>query len=53
MAVDVRGVCTLMQAFDMPTSLRFYRDVLGFEIMGTNDDDVGDNVDWDVDGAYR
>jgi catechol 2,3-dioxygenase-like lactoylglutathione lyase family enzyme len=45
-AIDVRGVCTLVQVFDMPTSLRFYRDVLGFEVIGTNDDTAGDRVDW-------
>ena len=46
MAIDVRGVCTLVLVFDMPTSLRFDRDVLGFEVVATNDDDAGDNVDW-------
>lgn len=46
MAIDVRGVCTLVLVFDMPTSLKFYRDVLGFEVVGTSDDDAGDNVDW-------
>jgi glyoxylase I family protein len=45
-AIDVRGVCTLVLVFDMPTSLKFYRDVLGFEVIATNDDDAGDNVDW-------
>jgi glyoxylase I family protein len=44
--IDVRGVCTLVLVFDMPTSLKFYRDVLGFEVISTNDDDAGDNVDW-------
>ena len=34
MAIEVRGVCTLLQVIDMPTALRFYRDVLGFEIVG-------------------
>ena len=34
MPIDMRGVCPLMQVFDMPTSVRFYRDVLGFEIVG-------------------
>ena len=33
MSIEVRGVCTLIQVFDMPTSVRFYRDVLGFEIV--------------------
>jgi len=46
LAIDVRGVCTLVLVFDMPTSLKFYRDVLGFEVVATNDDDAGDNVDW-------
>ncbi len=35
MALVVRGLCPLLQAFDMPRSLRFYRDVLGFEIHET------------------
>ncbi|HEX7237654.1 MAG TPA: VOC family protein [Gammaproteobacteria bacterium] len=46
MAIDVRGVCTLVLVFDMPTSLKFYRDVLGFEVVGTSDDAAGDSVDW-------
>jgi catechol 2,3-dioxygenase-like lactoylglutathione lyase family enzyme len=33
MALDVRGVTTLLQVYDMPTSVRFYRDVLGFEMV--------------------
>jgi glyoxylase I family protein len=45
-AVDVRGVCTLILVFDMPTSLKFYRDVLGFKVVATNDDGAGDDVDW-------
>jgi glyoxylase I family protein len=32
MPIDMRGLCPLIQVFDMPTSLRFYRDVLGFEV---------------------
>jgi uncharacterized glyoxalase superfamily protein PhnB len=32
--MDFRGVAPLLQVFDMPTALRFYRDVLGFEITG-------------------
>jgi catechol 2,3-dioxygenase-like lactoylglutathione lyase family enzyme len=30
--LDLRGVCTLLQVFDMPRSVQFYCDVLGFEI---------------------
>lgn len=36
MALDVRGVTTLLQVYDMPTSIRFYRDVLGFEVVTTS-----------------
>ena len=32
MSIELRGLCPLIQVFDMPTSLRFYRDLLGFEI---------------------
>lgn len=33
MSIELRGLCPLIQVFDMPTSLRFYRDLLGFEIV--------------------
>ena len=36
MAVEVRGVCPLLQVYDMPTSVRFYRDTLGFEVVATS-----------------
>ncbi len=36
MAIEVRGLTPLVQVYDMPTSLRFYRDLLGFEIMSTS-----------------
>jgi len=45
MAVHVQGVCALLQVFDMPTSIRFYRDVLGFEVVETSEQ-VGDHFDW-------
>lgn len=45
MSVDVRHVCTLLQVFDMPTSVRFYRDILGFEIVETSPRD-DDQFDW-------
>jgi len=28
MALKVQGVCPLLEVFDMPTSIRFYRDLL-------------------------
>ena len=36
MAIDVRGVCPLLQVYDMPTSVRFYCDTLGFELVTTS-----------------
>ena len=32
MAIDVRCATTLIQVFDMPTSLAFYCDILGFQV---------------------
>lgn len=45
MSIEVEGVCTLLQVFDMPASVRFYRDVLGFEI-GETSQREGDQFDW-------
>ena len=36
MALDVRGLTPLLQVYDMPTSVRFYRDALGFEVVSTS-----------------
>ena len=35
MALDVRGLTPLLQVYDMPDSIRFYRDLLGFEVVST------------------
>jgi catechol 2,3-dioxygenase-like lactoylglutathione lyase family enzyme len=45
-AIEVRSVCTLILVFNMPTALRFYRDVLGFEVKATSDSAAGDAADW-------
>ncbi len=48
MAIEVQGVTPLVQVFDMPRSIGFYRDLLGFAITGkskTKSDDP-DDVDW-------
>ena len=45
MSIEVRSVCALLQVFDMPTSARFYRDVLGFEVVQTSPRE-GDQFDW-------
>ncbi len=36
MAIDVRGLTPLIQVYDMPTSIHFYRDVLDFEVVSTS-----------------
>jgi glyoxylase I family protein len=36
MTLDVRGLAPLLQVYDMPTSIRFYRDLLGFEVVMTS-----------------
>ena len=45
MSIVVNGVCALLQVFDMPASVRFYRDILGFEIVTTSPRE-GDQFDW-------
>jgi catechol 2,3-dioxygenase-like lactoylglutathione lyase family enzyme len=45
MSIEVRGVCALLQVFDMPASVRFYRDVLGFEVVQSSARE-GDQFDW-------
>ena len=45
MSIEVRGVCPLLQVFDMPTSVRFYRDVLGFPVVSSSPR-RGDQFDW-------
>lgn len=42
--MDIHGVAPLLQVFDMPRAIRFYRDVLGFEVWGTSR--PGDYCDW-------
>ena len=42
--MDIHGVAPLLQVFDMPTAIRFYRDVLGFQVWSTSE--PGDNCNW-------
>jgi glyoxylase I family protein len=46
MALDVRGATPLFFVYDMPTSVRFYRDLLGFEIVTTSPALGEDHFDW-------
>ena len=36
MAIEVRGLAPLLEVFDMPTSIAFYRDMLGFQVVSTS-----------------
>ena len=36
MALDLRGLVPLLQVYDMPTSIAFYRDKLGFAVVSTS-----------------
>jgi len=44
MTLRIGRFATLLQVFDMPTSLAFYRDVLGFEVV--SDVPPDDHCDW-------
>jgi glyoxylase I family protein len=44
MTIDIRGLAPLLQVFDMPTSIHFYRDLLGFEVVITSR--PGEHFDW-------
>jgi glyoxylase I family protein len=46
MAVEIKGMTPLLQVFDMATSLKFYCDVLGFEIITTDDNTTAPNHNW-------
>jgi catechol 2,3-dioxygenase-like lactoylglutathione lyase family enzyme len=44
MTLTIGGLCPLLQVFDMPTSIAFYRDVLGFDVVSPVPE--GDQCDW-------
>ena len=44
MPIKVQGMTPLIEVFDMPTSVAFYRDVIGFEVVMQSS--PGDNFDW-------
>lgn len=46
MPIDMQGLCPLIQVFDMPTSIRFYRDLLGFEVISSSPPRSPDDCDW-------
>ena len=44
--IEIRGPAPLLQVFDMPTSISFYRDKLCFGIAGQSQSEMGDDCDW-------
>ena len=46
MGIKVEGAAPLIQVFDMPRSVAFYRDVLGFEVVETSPPRGPDDFDW-------
>ena len=36
MSLEITGLCPLLQVYDMPTSIHFYRDLLAFEVITTS-----------------
>ncbi len=45
MAISINGIAPLIQVFDMPVSLAFYRDKLGFKVIEPNPL-TNDDCDW-------
>ena len=46
MGIQAEGLTPLIQVFDMPRSVAFYRDVLGFEVVATSPPRGPDDFDW-------
>jgi glyoxylase I family protein len=44
LSIPIQGLVPLLEVFDMPRSIAFYRDVLGFEVVSTSE--PGDYFDW-------
>jgi len=47
MSFPINGLVSLIEIYDMPRSIAFYRDVLGFKVVSTsNPDNSSDACDW-------
>ncbi|HKS76793.1 MAG TPA: VOC family protein [Terriglobales bacterium] len=46
MTIDIKGMTPLLQVYDMATSLKFYCEVLEFEINQTDDNTTAPNHNW-------
>jgi glyoxylase I family protein len=46
MPLEIQGMTPLLQVFDMATSLKFYCDILGFDIVQTDSNTRAPNHNW-------
>jgi len=46
MGIKLEGFAPLIQVYDMPSSVRFYRDILGFEVVASSQPRSPDDFDW-------
>lgn len=46
MSIVINGVAPLLQVYDMQTSVRFYRDVLGCELLSTSEPYLDEPYHW-------
>ena len=46
MAIEIKGLAPLLQVFDMPMAIHFYRDIIGFEVVASSAPEQGDDCDW-------
>ncbi|HEX5227850.1 MAG TPA: VOC family protein [Bryobacteraceae bacterium] len=46
MALEIRGLTPLLQVYDMPASIHFYRDLLGFEVVVASPLRPGNKFHW-------
>jgi glyoxylase I family protein len=48
MPVEIEGAVPMLLVYDVPTSIAFYRDLLGFSVLNTSRpfDDAKDNYGW-------
>lgn len=46
MALDIKGICPLIQVYDMATSLKFYCEVLRCEIVSTDSNTKAPDHNW-------
>jgi glyoxylase I family protein len=46
MEIEIKNMIPLLHVFDMPASMKFYCDLLGFEVVSVDDPKKAPNYDW-------